>query len=106
MVAWSLLSVSSSVPSLLNSHRAVEAEDGLRYNEPPDWKIPGRHFLGAELLEAGQYSEAEKVYLEDLKKNPENGWSLKGLSLCQEKLGKKSRSRHHNEASCQSLEEC
>jgi tetratricopeptide (TPR) repeat protein len=57
--------------------------------EPPDWKIPARQFLGAALFEAGKYSEAEKVYQEDLKKNPENGWSLKGLALCQEKLGKK-----------------
>ncbi|MFZ6013189.1 MAG: hypothetical protein ACOYXT_22790, partial [Bacteroidota bacterium] len=28
---------------------AVKAEDNLRYNEPPDWKIPSRHFLGAAL---------------------------------------------------------
>ncbi|MBT1696335.1 hypothetical protein KK083_05575 [Fulvivirgaceae bacterium PWU4] len=70
-------------------HKAMEAEDALRYNEPPDWKIPVRHYLGAALLEAGQYNEAEKIYLEDLKKNPENGWALKGLLLCQEKLGKR-----------------
>jgi tetratricopeptide (TPR) repeat protein len=68
---------------------AVDAEDNLRYMEPPDWKIPSRQFLGAALLEAGKYAEAEKVYLEDLKKNQGNGWSIKGLQLCQEKLGKK-----------------
>lgn len=69
--------------------KAVEAEEELRYNEPPDWKIPARQFLGAALLEAGRFTEAEKVYNEDLKKNPLNGWSLKGLMLTQEKLGKK-----------------
>ena len=69
--------------------QAVAAEDALRYMEPPDWKIPARHYLGAALLDAGQYNEAEKVYLEDLKKNPENGWALRGLLPCQEKLGKK-----------------
>ncbi len=69
--------------------KAVEAEEALRYNEPPDWKIPVRHFLGAALLDAGKFSEAEKVFNDDLKKNPLNGWSLKGLMLAQQKLGKK-----------------
>lgn len=68
---------------------AVRAESNLRYNEPPDWKLPPRQFLGALLLDAGKPDEAEKVFTEDLKKNPENGWSLKGLQLAQEKLGKK-----------------
>jgi tetratricopeptide (TPR) repeat protein len=72
--------------SLVN---AVKAEDSLRYMEPPDWKIPSRHFLGAALLEAGKFAEAEQVYLEDLKRNAENGWSLTGLQQCQAKLGKK-----------------
>lgn len=69
---------------------AVAAEDNLRYNEPPDWKIPSRHFLGAALIKAGKFDEAEKIYLEDLKKNPENGWSLTGLIQCQSNTGRKS----------------
>jgi tetratricopeptide (TPR) repeat protein len=69
---------------------AILAENGLRYNEPPDWKLPPRHFLGAALLDEGKFADAEKVFQEDLKKNPGNGWSLKGLSLAQEKLSKKS----------------
>ncbi|MBL7859273.1 MAG: hypothetical protein JNM57_16390 [Cyclobacteriaceae bacterium] len=68
---------------------AVTAEDDLRYMEPPDWKIPSRHFLGAALLETGKFAESEQVYLQDLKRNPENGWSLTGLQQCQLKLGKK-----------------
>jgi tetratricopeptide (TPR) repeat protein len=69
---------------------AVTAEGNLRYMEPPDWKIPARHFLGAALYDAGRYAEAEAVFLEDLKQNPENGWSLTGLQQTQGKLGKKS----------------
>lgn len=69
---------------------AVKNEDELRYNEPPDWKIPARHFLGAALFEAGKFTEAEQVYLEDLKRNRENGWALTGLQRCQNALGKKS----------------
>jgi tetratricopeptide (TPR) repeat protein len=69
---------------------AVKNEDELRYNEPPDWKIPARHFLGAALFEAGKFAEAEQVYLEDLKRNRENGWALTGLQRCQNALGRKS----------------
>lgn len=70
----------------LNS--AVLAEDTMRYTEPPDWRLPARHFLGGAMLDAGRYADAEKVFLEDLKKNPENGWALLGLMQCQAKLGK------------------
>lgn len=35
--------------------------------------------LGAVLIEAGKFAEAEKVYLKDLKDVPENGWALFGL---------------------------
>lgn len=69
---------------------AVKLEDDLRYMEPPDWKIPTRHYLGAALLDAARYAEAEIIYLEDLKKNPDNGWSLTGLQQAQLRLGKKS----------------
>jgi hypothetical protein len=33
-----------------------------------------RHTLGALLLAARRAPEAESVYREDLKRNPENGW--------------------------------
>lgn len=59
---------------------AVRAEDGLRYDEPSDWYVPIRHTLGAVLLAAGRAAEAQQVYEEDLKRNPENGWALFGLS--------------------------
>ncbi len=59
---------------------AVAGEDGIRYNEPSDWPLPTRHYLGAALLSAGRAAEAEAVFREDLRRNPENGWSLLGLS--------------------------
>lgn len=58
---------------------AIRVEDGLRYDEPPDWMQPVRHTLGAVLLRAGKHREAETVYREDLARYPENGWSLFGL---------------------------
>ena len=59
--------------------RAIRFEDALIYQEPHDWHAPVRQNLGAVLLEAGRPDEAEVVFWEDLKRNPENGWSLSGL---------------------------
>jgi len=59
---------------------ASQVEDTLRYSEPPDWIHPIRHALGATLLKEGRAAEAEKVYREDLAKQPNNGWSLYGLA--------------------------
>lgn len=58
---------------------AAAVEDRLVYMEPPEWMIPVRHPLGAILLEAGKPAEAEREYREDLRRWPENGWSLFGL---------------------------
>jgi tetratricopeptide (TPR) repeat protein len=60
--------------------RAVRLDDGLVYTEPAEWIYPPRHELAAVLLQAGRPAEAETVYWEDLKRNPENGWSLRGLT--------------------------
>ena len=61
--------------------KAVDIEMKMNYNEPADWRIPARHFLGAALLKTGQPAAAEKVYRQDLIKNPNNVWSLKGLEI-------------------------
>lgn len=58
---------------------AVELEDNLNYNEPPDWFFSVRHHLGAVLLKAGRYMEAENVYRRDLQIWKKNGWALIGL---------------------------
>jgi tetratricopeptide (TPR) repeat protein len=69
--------------------RAIRFEDALIYQEPADWHAPVRQTLGAVLLEAGRADEAETVFWEDLKKNPESGWSLFGLKQALEAQGKK-----------------
>lgn len=60
--------------------RAVAAEDALSYDEPADWFYPTRETLGGALLRAGKPGEAEAVFREDLKRNPNNPRSLFGLS--------------------------
>jgi tetratricopeptide (TPR) repeat protein len=59
--------------------KAVEAQDALNYDEPPDWYYPVRESLGAALLATGRAPEAEKVFREDLQRNPRNPRSLFGL---------------------------
>ncbi len=59
--------------------KAVSLEDKLAYTEPAAWHIPTRQNLGALLLKAKKYTEAEKVYREDLAILRQNGWSLMGL---------------------------
>jgi len=68
--------------------RAIAIEDNLNYNEPPDWFFSVRHHLGAALLQAGKYAEAENVYREDLNTWKENGWALAGLYQALQKQGK------------------
>jgi len=58
---------------------ALVDEDGLLYQEPPDWYYPVRETLGNIYLNAGKPKDAEKVFNEDLKMYPENGWALGGL---------------------------
>ena len=67
-------------PAVASLTAAVAMQDAQRYNEPPTWHYPVRQSLGAVLLAAGRPAEAESVYREDLRRNPENGWSLFGLA--------------------------
>jgi tetratricopeptide (TPR) repeat protein len=60
--------------------RAVEAEDAVSYDEPPDWYYPVRETYGAVLLlDRRDPVAAEKVFREELVKNPGNGRALFGL---------------------------
>jgi len=74
--------------AIAHLHRAVLLEDALVYTEPADWHYPVRQSLGAVLLQADRAAEAETVYWEDLRRNPENGWSLFGLMKSLEAQGK------------------
>ncbi|MGR9117615.1 MAG: tetratricopeptide repeat protein [Gammaproteobacteria bacterium] len=65
--------------ALAHLESAVRIEDSLAYMEPPDWDHPVRHSLGEVLLGMGRAQEAETVFWEDLRRNPENGWSLFGV---------------------------
>jgi tetratricopeptide (TPR) repeat protein len=66
---------------------AVAIQDTLKYGEPPDWFFPVRESLGGALLMSGDAVGAEKVFRDDLDRNPRNPRSLWGLhqALLQQK---------------------
>ena len=68
---------SAAVPVLTH---AVHVQDTMLYIEPADWYYPVRESLGAALLRAGDAKGAERVFRDDLARNPRNGRSLFGLA--------------------------
>ena len=74
--------------AIASFERAVELEDELMYDEPEPLPFAARHWLGASLLEAKRYNDAERVYREELEDHPHNGWSLFGLRLALDAQGK------------------
>jgi len=76
--------------------KAVDLDDNLAYEEPWSWPQPTRHALGALLMEAGVYDEAEAIYRADLgldgklprpSQHPRNVWALHGLHECLQRRG-------------------
>jgi tetratricopeptide (TPR) repeat protein len=76
--------------ALASFERAVQRYDVIVYDEPEPLPFPARHWLGAELLEVKRFADAERVYREDLKRHPHNGWSLFGLKAALDGQGKPS----------------
>ena len=69
--------------------RAVTIESNMVYNEPRDWFLSPRPYLGKAYLAAGKWVMAQTVFENDLQVNKNNIWSLYGLEqslLKQKKL--------------------
>ncbi len=88
---------------LAHLRRSIELDDNLLYDEPWGWMQPVRHALGALLMDAGQYEEAEAVYRADLGldetlsrpcQHPKNVWSLHGLHECLVRRGEDAEAKH------------
>ncbi len=70
--------------------RAVALNDTIILDDPEPLPFPARHWLGAALLDAGRFADAERNYRVDLMHHPHNGWSLLGLQLALKGQGKSS----------------
>ena len=57
----------------------VNAENTLGFSEPGPLPFSARHWLGAALIDSGEFEKAESIYRGELEKHPHNGWSLYGL---------------------------
>ncbi len=74
--------------AIASLQQAVAIQDTLKYDEPSDWFFPVRESLGAALLLNGDAPAAEKVFREDLDRNPRNPRSLYGLQQALKKQGR------------------
>ncbi len=61
-----------------NLEYALTLEQSMYLGMLP-WYMPVQQAIGAAYLKAGMPEKAEQAFKEDLKKNPNNGWSLYGL---------------------------
>ncbi|NNC64143.1 MAG: hypothetical protein HKN84_05115 [Gammaproteobacteria bacterium] len=68
--------------------RAAQLDDEQVYDEPEPIPYAARHWLGAALIEAERYAEAEREYRTELQDHPHNVWSLTGLKQALEAQGK------------------
>jgi len=72
---------SGDVNAALTALENAKALDyALNYTEPPTWYFPVRQIQGSLLLASGRPADAEIVFADDLRAQPENGWSLFGLA--------------------------
>jgi tetratricopeptide (TPR) repeat protein len=76
--------------AITSLERATTLYNSLIYDEPEPLPFAAQHWLGAALLEAKRYPDAERVYREELQKHPQNGWSLFGLKAALDGQGKPS----------------
>jgi len=70
--------------------KAVETEENMVYNEPRDWLLNPKQYLGNAYLKKSDWEKARKVFQNDLKNNNDNGWALFGMYQALMIRGKKS----------------
>jgi hypothetical protein len=76
--------------AIASFQQAASRQEALVYDEPEPLPFSAFHWLGAALVEATRFADAEKAYRAELKDHPHNGWSLLGLKLAIEGMGKES----------------
>jgi tetratricopeptide (TPR) repeat protein len=70
--------------------RAVSSQELMIVDDPEPLPFAARHWLGAALLDAKRFADAERVYREDLVHHPHTGWSLFGLQQALKAQGRSS----------------
>ena len=65
--------------AIIAFQKAVSVEENMVYNEPRDWLLNPKHYLGNAYIKAGRLDDAIKIFQKDLQNNKENGWALFGI---------------------------
>src|SRR3954469_413095 len=73
--------------AIVSFRGAAQTQEALVYDEPEPLPFSAFQWLGAALIEAKRYDEAEQAYRSELKDHPKNGWSLLGLQQALEGKG-------------------
>jgi tetratricopeptide (TPR) repeat protein len=68
--------------------KAVTTEEQMVYNEPRDWLLNPKHYLGNAYLQMKDWKKAEEVLRNDLNNNNNNIWALTGLYTIYTQQGK------------------
>jgi len=80
--------IAGDVPSAIAAFQhAADLQAALVYDEPEPLPFSAVHWLGAALVEAKRYADAEKAYRAELTRHPHNGWALLGLTQALDGLG-------------------
>lgn len=88
LVDGEIARVSGDLSTAIAKFQAADAhEKALPYMEPPFWHQPVSHMLGAALIEAKRYRDAEAVYRKSLQIYRRDGWALNGLAIALEGQG-------------------
>lgn len=81
------LAAGDAAAAIAGLRAAVEAEDGLAYDEPHPVAIPSRQALASALSHAGRWQEALAASEADLRRHPGNAWSLAARAQVLQRLG-------------------
>jgi len=68
--------------------KAVTTEEQMVYNEPRDWLLNPKHYLGNAYIQLKEWKKAEEVLLNDLNNNNNNIWAMSGLLTAYVQQGK------------------
>ena len=73
------LTQKNNASAIQHFSKAAAIEEQMVYNEPRDWLLNPKHYLGNAYLQQKDWKNAEKILLSDLKNNNNNIWALSGL---------------------------
>ena len=73
------LAQKNNAVAITHFSKAVATEEQMVYNEPRDWLLNPKHYLGNAYLQNKDWKNAEKILLSDLENNNNNIWAMSGL---------------------------